>query len=105
MNYKIEYKSGWENKVADALSRRPHEKKLLQFQLTAHFSLNREELIKQMDRDVEIRTLVSALEKGENVEAKEAPFIPNILEQFHISSIGEHEGVIKTYKRLSRELC
>lgn len=33
-----------------------------------------------------------------------SPFIPILLQQFHASSTGGHEGQLKTYKRLSREV-
>lgn len=33
-----------------------------------------------------------------------SPFIPNLLEQFHSSDIGGHEGALKTFKRLTQEV-
>lgn len=33
-----------------------------------------------------------------------SPFIPKLLEQFHSSAIGGHEGSLKTYKRLAQEV-
>ena len=33
-----------------------------------------------------------------------SPFIPKLLEQFHASAIGGHEGELKTFKRLTQEV-
>lgn len=48
LNYRIEYKPRVENRVTDALSRRPQEEKLLQLTLRAPLSLDKEALKKEI---------------------------------------------------------
>ena len=45
LTYRIEYKPGVDNKVADALSRRPPSEEMLQFKLSAPSSLDKETLL------------------------------------------------------------
>lgn len=33
-----------------------------------------------------------------------SPFIPNLMKQFHNSSVGGHEWVLKTFKRMARKV-
>ena len=122
LNYKIEYKPGVQNRVADALSRKPPLEELKQITLIAPLSLNKEEVREQIKVDPCYGPLVVKLEKGEGnqngyklehgllykdgkvVIPTNSPMIPKLLEQFHSSSIGGHEGALKTYKRLLQEV-
>ncbi|CAA7049796.1 unnamed protein product [Microthlaspi erraticum] len=121
LNYRIEYKPGVENRVADALSRRSHQEEL-QLMLTAPLSLDKEELKDEIRRDVEYGPIVSRLEKGEVVDngfslekgnlykqgclviSKGSRFIQALLAQFHDSAVGGHKGALKIYKRMTLEV-
>lgn len=122
LNYRIEYKPGVENRVADALSRRPPTEELRQLTLTAPFSLDIEELKSQMRANQEWGSLIISLENGEEkpgiftllngilyregrlVIPSKSSLIPTLLHQFHSSAMGGHEGALKTFKRLSQEV-
>ncbi|XP_019101930.1 PREDICTED: uncharacterized protein LOC109133354 [Camelina sativa] len=121
LNYRIEYKPGVENKVADALSRRPVIEELMQLSLAAPVNLDKEELRVQVQADAELGPIMAKLEQGiaipdyslekgmllrqgSLVIPRGSPFIPKLLEQFHASKVGGHEGALKTYKRLISEV-
>lgn len=122
LQYRIEYKPGVENKVADALSRRPQEEKILQLTLRAPLSLDKEAMRREIIGDKELGLVVKELEQGTNstteyrlehgllykdarlVIPNGSPFIPKLLKQFHASAVGGHEGALKTFKRLTQEV-
>jgi len=122
LNYSIEYKPGVENKVADALSRRPHEGELLMLTLEAPNFLDKEEVLKQVKADAELGQILERLEKGEKAPEgymlrnglllkdgrvalpAGSSLITQVLERFHNSAIGGHEGALKTYQRLLKEV-
>ncbi|XP_010495722.1 PREDICTED: uncharacterized protein LOC104772860 [Camelina sativa] len=119
LNYRIEYKPGVENRVADALSRRHVPEELNQITLTAPLNMDKEELLKEVKADTELGPILAALEgkfvvhpgytlergmlyrNGCLVVPTGSPFIPKLLEQFHASTIGGHEGALQTFKRLT----
>lgn len=122
LNYRIEYKPGVENRVADALSRRPHIEKSSQLSLNAPLSVDKERLLAEVKSDPELGSILKDLEKGgKNLQGFElikgllcknnclvlsskSSLISMILEQFHCSAIGGHGGALKTYKRLAQEV-
>jgi len=119
LKYKIEYKSGVDNKVADALSRRPQLETALQYTMVPPHTLDTELLKKELKSDKEWASLITDIEQGKYtgseftlsqgllykngrlVIPRGSPFIPNLLEQFHTSVTGGHEGALKTSKRLT----
>lgn len=122
LNYRIEYKPGVENRVADALSRKPQLEEFGQLSLVAPLTMDKDVLRSQIQNDKDLGPVLTALEKGEAslpgfvlekgllykngcvVVPSGSPFIPKLLEQFHSSAIGGHEGALKTYKRLAQEV-
>lgn len=119
LNYTIEYKPGSENRVADALSRRPHDDQYSELRLTTPLSLDKEDLANQIAADPELQDILQSLKKDKAsnssyklaqgllykdhrlVIPSKSSFIPQLFEQFHSSPIGGHEGVLKTYKRMA----
>lgn len=122
LNYTIEYKPGKENRAADALSRLPGKEEMRELQLTAPLTIDKEELALQVAQDEVLQQIIRFVQEGaegtEGYSVKEglllkdnrlvisakSPFIPNLLKQFHNSSVGGHEGVLKTFKRMSRDV-
>ena len=122
LKYKIEYKPGVNNKVVDALSRRPQLETALQYTMVPPHTLDTELLKKELKSDKEWASLITNIEQGKYtgieftlsqgllykngrlVIPRGSPFIPNLLEQFHTSATGGHEGALKTFKRLTSEV-
>lgn len=126
LNYTIEYRPGKENRVADALSRQHRVAKELtelhEFQLTASLSIDLDELALQVEKDEELQSIIKALKtekeapegyylkkghlfnNGRLVITEKSPFIPSLMKQFHDSAIGGHEVVLKTFKRMAKEV-
>lgn len=126
LNYTIEYRPGKDSRVADALSRRTEVKEdpqqFLEFQLTTPLSIDMDELALQIEKDEALQRIIRGVSEGEKefesytvdngvlfkerrlVIPAESPFIPALLTQFHASAIGGHEGVLKTFKRMAREV-
>lgn len=122
LTYRIEYKPGVENRVAYALSRRPHDEEFVQLTLAAPLTLDKAALLKAIKEDKELGRIFKELEQGQsnnsgyNLELSMlykngclviptgTPFIPKLLERFHTSATGGHEGALKTFKRLTQEV-
>ena len=126
LNYTIEYRPGKENRFADALSRRvgiaSEAAEYMEFQLTAPLSIDMDELALQVEKDKALQRIITGVlnnereyegytvEKGVLYKERrlvipaKSPFIQALLTQFHASNIGGHEGVLKTFKRMSREV-
>lgn len=122
LNYRIEYKPGVENRVEDALSRRPQMEEINQLSLSAPLSLDKTALESQLKKDEEYSPIITSLEKGKSthegfclqgglvykndrlVIPTKSSCIPALLEQFHTSAVGGHEGALKTFKRLTQEV-
>lgn len=96
--------------------------KFLEFQLTAPLSIDMDELALQVEKDDTLQRIIRGVLEGDKefegytvekgvlfkdnrlvIPAKSA-FIPALLNQFHASVIGGHEGVLKTFKRMAREV-
>lgn len=127
LNFTIEYRPGKDNRVADALSRQKvvstDAVDLHEFQLTAPLSIDLDELALQVEKDESLQLIIRDLEEGKEapggyyvkkghlfhegrlVIPAKFPFIPSLMKQFHDSAIGGHEGVLKTFKRMAREVC
>lgn len=108
-DFEIKYKSGIENKAADALSRK------LQFSAlsTVQF-VEWDDLEEEISRDEKLRKMVQDLMldsnahkgytlhksrlhfKGRLVIPKGSPKIPLILKEFHDSAVGGHSGYFRT---------
>lgn len=126
LNYTIEYRPGKDNRVADALSRKHGLAKeaveFQEFQLTAPLSIDLDELALQVEKDEGLQAIIQALKDEDNAPAgyylkeghlfhegrlvipTKSPFIPSLMKQFHDSAIGGHEGVLKSFKRMAREV-
>lgn len=122
LNYTIEYRPGRENRVADALSRIPEKEEMLELQLTAPLTFDKEELASQVAQDEVLQYIIKAVENGDVgtegysvrdgllfkedrvVIPAKSPFINSLIKQFHNSNVGGHEGVLKTFKRMAREV-
>ena len=122
LKYRIEYKPGVENKVADALSRRFPSETLATLTLTAPHTLDLQGLREEVSKNKELSELIKVWESGQNQDSyitvvdglvykkgclfipNGSPFIPKLLEQFHTSALGGHEGALKTFKRLCSEV-
>lgn len=122
LNYTIEYRPGKENRVANALSRRVELAEFKEFQLTAPLSIDMDELALQVKQDEALQTIIKGVRNGDAefegyslqsgvlfkdrrlVIPTKSPFIHALLSQFHASAIGGNEGVLKTFKRMAREV-
>lgn len=100
--------------MADALSRHPEERLLL-LQITAPKSLDIDDLARQVSADGDCAAIITQLQRGELREPdctfgngllykNQCLVILKLLHQFHASMIGGHEGVLKIFKRLSKEV-
>lgn len=123
LKYKIEYKPGVDNKVADALSRKPQTEVFSQLTLQATHTIDITALKEAVKADKELSKLLQDIEQGcqkngdftveDGVPYRKGclvvpvvtPFIPKLLETFHTSVVGGHEGALKTFKRLTKEVC
>lgn len=122
LNYSIEYIPEKDNRVADALSRLPAQEEIMELQLTAPLTIDREELALQVAQDEVLQQLIRMVKEGapgtESYSVKDgvlmkdnrlvilekSPFIHTLMRQFHDSKVGGHEGVLKTFKRIAREV-
>ena len=110
-DFEIKYKVGSENKVADALSRK------LQYPAISLVSFGGwSELEDEVQVDPRLRGIIQDLMQGSLdhpgfeikkgrlyykvrlVIAKNSAKIPQILQEFHASSMGSHSGCFRTYK-------
>lgn len=119
-DFDIQYKPGTENRVADALSRMPHETELstMSVPLVLHW-----EVIKtEVDADDFLRKVKEGLQangqaypgfkldsgqltyKGRLIISKKSTSIPLLLQDYHCSPVGGHSRVLKTYQRLISDL-
>ena len=122
MKYRIEYKPRVDNKVADALSRKPPSETFAALTLAAPQNLDLQTVREEVSVDKELSELLKAEKLGQNRDPNitvmdglvskkgcliihsGSPFIPKLLEQFHTSAMGGHEGALKTFKRLCNEV-
>lgn len=93
-----------------------------EFQLTAPLKIDLDELAFQVERDERLQVIIRSLQEGKEVPegyyVKErhlfhegrlvipakSLFIPSLLKQFHDSVMGGDEVVLKTFKRMAREV-
>lgn len=119
-NSGIEYKRGMENSAADALSRLPPTMEL--GKLSVVDRLNIAVFREQVYRDETLNGIREALEngqptpegcslcwdllhyKGRLVLSATLPTIPLLFDKFHISPVGGHQGALKTYQQLAKEV-
>jgi len=122
LKYRIEYKPGVDNKVADALSRRPPTEALSQLTITGPPTIDLTALKAEIQQDHELSQILKNWAQGDHHDSDftvadgliyrkgclvipvGSPFIPKMLEKFHTSPIGGHEGALKTFKRLTSEV-
>lgn len=121
LDYNIWYKPGVENKVADALSRMLGEQ-VCMLQMTAPKCVYLVELAEQVEQDPLYKKIIQRYKAGiltdTGYEMRDGRFYMEgrlvilaaskitreLMEQFHSSLVGGHEGVLKTFKRMSREV-
>lgn len=117
LQLKIIYRKGSENKVADALSRRPHQEMLV-FALSSSQPLWMEEIQAAYEGDAQAKKLLEQLTLAPNGDARftlrdgiirydkriwipDAPELKRkILQTLHSSSVGGHSGIPVTLRRL-----
>jgi hypothetical protein len=116
-NYKVEFKKGRENKVADALSRAPHSEELMAISMVVPAWI--EQVTSTYDQDEKCKELITKLSidnasvqhyslqngilryKGRVCIGDNGPHKKQLLENFHKSAWGGHSGERATYRRLS----
>ncbi|KFK38387.1 hypothetical protein AALP_AA3G106900 [Arabis alpina] len=116
-DFNIQYKSGLENKAADALSRRDAIPQLFALSIPAAIQL--EDISSEVDKDLKLQkikaevladpkshagfTVVQGrlLRQGKLVVPAQSHLVELILKEFHGSKIGGHGGVLKTQKRIT----
>lgn len=119
-DFEIQYKPGLENKAADALSRMDHSAYLQTIVVTSKIDVAQitkelyrdpkyAEILKKIQQDLSPQPPYtvhrgSLLYKGRLVVSKTSPMIPTLLQTFHDSVLGGHAGILRTYKRMAREL-
>jgi hypothetical protein len=115
-NYKVEYKKGRENKVADALSRAPHTTKILAIsqaipvwmeQVTSSYEADDLclDLLAKLSVDnqaIPNYKLASGILRYKNniMVGATGPLRQQLLDSFHKSTLGGHSGERATFKRL-----
>lgn len=115
--FEIKYNPGLLNKVADALSRIPHEVELVTISVPATIDLDL--IQREVDQDVELQKIMEellldplmhpkySLEQGRllyknrMVLSRKSALIPAILHTYHDSVVGGYSGFLRTYKRLT----
>lgn len=119
-NFKVRFKPGATNRVADALSRKNKEDMELGTLLTTN-QVEWEELEKEIAASSDLQLIRMKLElqsddyagftiqgnkllyKGRLVIPKNSVIIPVLLRQYHDFVVGGHAGELKTYLRLAAE--
>lgn len=116
-DFDIQYKMGAENRVADALSRVIFEPALAA--LTTTQSVQFPDIRAQVMADPFLAAVYeqvatdpasrpgfsiydqSLLFKGRPVLARDSPYIPVLLQEYHDGVLGGHSGVLKTYQKIA----
>ena len=119
-DFKIKYKVGSSNRVADALSRENEGEMVLNEMLTTSI-IDWEILFKEIEQDLFLKRLKQdvsnkkeqftefemmnwrLLFKRRLVIPKNSSFIPRLLKEYHDSSVGSHSGELKTYMRMASD--
>lgn len=119
-DFTIEYKKGTENTAADALSRLPAALELGVLNIVN--DMNIRVFVEQVDTDAELKTDREKLQRSEVapvgyslhedlllynnrlVVPSSSLIIPLLLQEFHNNPMGGHNGVLKTYEQLAREV-
>ncbi|PKU86333.1 hypothetical protein MA16_Dca002164 [Dendrobium catenatum] len=119
-DFEIQYRPWVENKAADALSRCMGELQTLA--VSVPMMVDWEAIKEESARDEELGRIRTDLLKGEGnhpgyyVEGERLLYqgrfvlprtsihIPQLLQEFHGTTVGGHSGVLKTYRRLAAEL-
>ena len=102
--------------------RRPQHEAAFQYTMVSPPNLDINVLKKELKDDKELGPLITEIEQGRHkctefalvqgllykrrhlMIPERSPFIPKLLEQFHRSATWGHEGPLKTFKRLTREV-
>lgn len=114
--FEIQYKSGKDNRVVDALSRK-EEMELKAFSVCQYDDLLRWE--EEIKKDAKLSLILQQLITNENppegytlrrgcllyqgrlVLPKNSPHIPPLIAKFHGTPTGGHSGYLRTYKRIA----
>lgn len=119
-DFTIEYKKGAENSAAVALSRLPPA---MEFGfLSVVGGINTAVFVNQVKEDETLNGILQALLNNQMAHATyvvsgelltyhdrlvlpaNSPTTPLLLDEFHNSPVGGHQGALKTYQQLSREV-
>ncbi|WVZ18576.1 hypothetical protein V8G54_005898 [Vigna mungo] len=123
-DFEVVYKRGSTNRAANALSRK-NEGELDGKELRAMSRLfwpDVGEVIKEVDEDVELQKVIADLKqdpnshvsytlenerlhyKGRLVLSAKSVWIPKMLGEFHVTKMGGHSGIYRTYRRIAQSL-
>ncbi|XP_017425527.2 transposon Ty3-G Gag-Pol polyprotein [Vigna angularis] len=124
-DFEIIYKVGTTNRVADALSRRDEgvndEDKELSV-IARPYWQDFEEVMKEVVEDEKLRKVIEEIEvdpnshpaytiehgrlhyKGRLVLSAQSSWLPRLMAEFHLTQMGGHSGVYRTYRRIAQSL-
>ncbi|TYK21518.1 Ty3/gypsy retrotransposon protein [Cucumis melo var. makuwa] len=119
--FDVEYKSGVENKAADALSRVTPT--IQTHTVTAPVFLDLQIIKEEVEKDIRLMKIIAELNSNDNqqdskfnicngmlkykdrlVISQSSKLIPQVLHSYHDSAVGGHSGFLRTYKRIAGEL-
>lgn len=119
-DFEIKYNPGLLNKVADTLSRVPHEVELASISIPSIIDLDLVQ--REVDKDTEFIKIRQDLEqdplshpkfsveqgkllyKDKVMLSGKSSLIPTLLQTFHNSVMGGHSSFLRTYERITEEL-
>lgn len=120
-SFEVIYKLGLENKVTDALSRKPPDVQLCG--ISVPVIINLKTIKEEMENDLKLQKVIVELNelreqedgkfsiqngmlkyKNRLVLSKNSTLIPFVLNTYHDSVVGVHSGFLRTFKRLASEL-
>lgn len=123
-DFEIVYKTGFENKAADGLSRIPWQSNqntsTLLGAITVTSTLQMQDIFEEVDQNEQLQGMLQRILQGAEVHSgyeiisgrlfykkrlvlpRSSKFIPLILQEHHDGLAGGHSGTLKTIKRIQR---